>query len=157
MKLYLDTSDLVKMYVDQPRSEEVRSLTDNASALATASITYAETRAALARLRRESVLSASRFAAIKRQLEEDWRHVVSVHMNGDLVREAGEFAERYRLRGMDSLHLAAYAEFRRTNAPDEVRFCSSDTELDKAARAVASRLAGKQPAWKEGATDDDAR
>lgn len=157
MKVYLDTSDLVKMYVDQPRSEEVRSLTDKASALATASITYAETRAALARLRRENALSASRFAAIKRQLEEDWQHVVAVHLNGDLIREAGDFAERYRLRGIDSLHLAAYAEFRRANAPDEVQFCSSDIELDKAAKALASRLAGKQPAWREGATDVDSK
>lgn len=100
-----------------------------------------------ARARRENILTQSMFATIKRKLEENWSGIVAVAMTDDLVREAAEFAERYRLRGAESVQLAAYAEFLRTNAPDEVRFSSSDGALDNAARALASRLAGKKPSW----------
>lgn len=48
MILYVDTSALVKVYVTEPGSSEVRGRIDEAEAVATALVTYAEARAALA-------------------------------------------------------------------------------------------------------------
>ena len=53
MTLYLDTSSLVKLYVDEPGSDAVHRLVGTATAVATSSIAYTETRAALTRRRRE--------------------------------------------------------------------------------------------------------
>ena len=53
MILYLDTSSLVKLYVDEPGSEDVLRLVDQAELVTTSVVAYAEARAALARRRRE--------------------------------------------------------------------------------------------------------
>jgi uncharacterized protein with PIN domain len=57
--LYLDTSSLVKLDVAETGSEVVQQLVGEAHVVATSIVAYAETRAALARLRREGVLRAS--------------------------------------------------------------------------------------------------
>lgn len=53
MTLYLDTSSLVKLYVTESGSDVVRQLVGGAKVVATSVVAYPETRAALARLRRE--------------------------------------------------------------------------------------------------------
>ncbi len=62
MTLYLDTSGLVKLYVAKPGSDAVRKLVDAASVVATSAIAYTETRAAMARRRRERTLRPGAFA-----------------------------------------------------------------------------------------------
>ena len=56
MFLYLDSSALVKRYVDERMSEAVRALMDEAPAAATALITHTEVGAALARAMRDGRL-----------------------------------------------------------------------------------------------------
>ncbi|MEK7696897.1 MAG: type II toxin-antitoxin system VapC family toxin, partial [Pseudomonadota bacterium] len=55
MILYLDTSALVKLYVREAGSGEVKKLARESAALATSIVAYAEVRAAFARLMREGV------------------------------------------------------------------------------------------------------
>jgi uncharacterized protein len=57
MILYLDTSSLIKIYVDEPGSEIVRRLLGQASIVSTSVIAYPESRTALGRLRREGTLT----------------------------------------------------------------------------------------------------
>jgi uncharacterized protein len=64
--LYLDTSSLVKLYVAEAGSEDVRAQVHRATVVATSMIAYPETRAALARRRRERALRPAAFAAAKR-------------------------------------------------------------------------------------------
>ena len=58
MTLYLDTSSAIKLYVSEAGSDVVHALVDDAAIVATSAIAYAETRAGLARLRRDRALSA---------------------------------------------------------------------------------------------------
>jgi len=60
--LYLDTSSLVKLYIAEPGSELVRELVNQAVVVTTSVIAYTETRAALARRRREGALTPAVFA-----------------------------------------------------------------------------------------------
>ena len=57
MTLYLDTSSLVKLYVEEIGSDDVRELVAEAVVVSTSIVAYPETRAALARLRRRGDLS----------------------------------------------------------------------------------------------------
>ena len=57
-----------------------------------------------------------------------------------LCREAGEFAERYRLRAYDSVHLAAFAEVAREAGVRKTRFSSFDNALNRAARSLGRTL-----------------
>jgi hypothetical protein len=50
--LYLDTSSLVKLWVEEAGSNDARDLVAQAAVVATSMVAYPETRAARARLRR---------------------------------------------------------------------------------------------------------
>jgi uncharacterized protein len=138
--LYLDTSSLVKLYVAEKGSDVVRQLAKKATVVSTSLMAYAEMRAALARLRREHQLTAAQFASAKREFERQWPAYLSVEVTDPLCREAGELAERYRLRGYDSVHLASYAEVARQAGAGETRFSSFDEKLNRASRSLRRRL-----------------
>jgi len=138
--LYLDTSSLVKLYVAEPGSDAVRKLVKAASVVATSTIAYTETRAALARRRRERALRPKAFASAKKTFEADWPKYFTVDVTSALCRQAGEFAERYRLRAYDSVHLAAFAEVAREAGLRDTRFSSFDDALNRAARSLRRTL-----------------
>lgn len=142
MILYLDTSSLAKLYIDESGSDEVRALVADAQIAATSDVAYPEMRAALARRRREGSLSATSFRAAKRALHADWPDYVTVTVTPALCREAGHIAERYRLRGFDSIHLASFLELVRTGEARDVTFSSFDAALNMA--ALAARRAARQ-------------
>jgi predicted nucleic acid-binding protein len=139
--LYLDTSSLVKLYVEEVGSGDVRALVVQATVVATSVVAYPETRAALARLHRSGDLTRRGFAAAKSQFETQWFALLTLDVTAPLSREAGEFAERYAQRGFDALHLATFAEIARRAGPSETRFSSFDEHLNKASVDVARRLA----------------
>ena len=140
MTLYLDTSSLVKLYVAEPDTEAVRRLVDDAAVVATSQIAYPETRAALARRRREGALSPEAFATAKRTFDADWARYFALEVTASLCREAGELAERLRLRGYDSVHLASFAELVRRGGAGDAVFSSYDRRLDRASRTVLREL-----------------
>ena len=140
MTAYLDTSSLVKLYVAEVGTDAVRRLVDDATVVATSQIAYPETRAALARRRREGALSTGAFATAKRTLEADWGKYFVVEATASLCREAGELAERLRLRGYDSVHLASFAEVVRSAGSRETLFSSYDDALNRASRTILREL-----------------
>lgn len=140
MTVYLDTSSLIKLYVAETGSDVVRQFVSEARVVSTSLVAYAETRAALARLRREGQLPASRFASAKREFEEQWSAYLTVEVTDSLCRAAGDLAERYSLRGFDSVHLASFAEVARRAGIDETRFSSFDDRLNEAVRKLTRSL-----------------
>jgi predicted nucleic acid-binding protein len=141
MTVYLDTSSLVKLYVAEPGSDDVREVVGQATVVSTSLLAYAETRAALARLRREGALTAATFSLAKRQFENEWPAYFAVEVTDSLWRAAGEMAERYGLRGFDSVHLASFAEVARGSGVGTTRFSSFDDRLNDAARKLTRTLA----------------
>ena len=140
MTLYLDTSSLVKLYVTEAGSDVVRQLVGNARVVATSVVAYAETRASLARLRREGALTGSKLVSAKREFEEQWPTYLTLEATDSLCRAAGELAEKYSLRGFDSIHLASFAEVARRAGTDDTRFSSFDDRLNQAARKLTRTL-----------------
>jgi predicted nucleic acid-binding protein len=136
--VYLDTSSLVKLYFEQTGSDEVRRDLAEASVAATSLVAYAEARAAFARLRREGDITASAFRSVKRDLDNDWPGYLTVAPTIDLCRSAGDLAERYHLRGFDSIHLASFLDLASTD-PSDVRFSSFDRVLNRAATTALRR------------------
>lgn len=140
MTLYLDTSSLVKLYVAETGTDAVRRLVEDAALIATSQIAYPETRAALARRRRERALSAGEFATAKRTFDADWAGYVAVEVTASLCREAGELAERLRLRGFDGVHLASFAEVVRRVGVRDAHFSTFDDRLARAGRTLLQEL-----------------
>jgi predicted nucleic acid-binding protein len=140
--LYLETSSLVKLYVTESGSEVVRQLVDKCDVVATSVVAYPETRAALARLRREGVLTAAKLKSTRREFDEQWATYLRLEATDSLCRAAGELAEKYRLRGFDSIHLASFAEVSRHAGSRHTRFSSFDDRLNQAAAKVTRSSPG---------------
>ena len=72
MFLYLDSSALVKRYIDEPHSEAVAHLMDDTLAIGTSAISRVEVGAALARAARGNRLDAEGARGAQEQFAEDW-------------------------------------------------------------------------------------
>jgi len=137
--LYLDTSNLVKLHVEEPGSPEVQGMVDAAELVTTSVVAYAEARAALARRQRERSLTRSEHRRAKAALDEDWARILSLEVTDGLSRAAGDLAERYRLRGFDAVHLCSYLQVADEFPTDSVSFSSADATLNRAARLASLR------------------
>ena len=130
--LYLDTSSLLKLYVEEDHSEIVRDVTHNATGLFTCRITYPEARSALARRHREGALTETAYRRIITQLDEDWEALFIIDFD---ERLAGELTERHAIRGFDAVHLAAALSLVSDSPDIDVRFSTFDARLQIAATA----------------------
>jgi len=137
--LYLDTSALVKLYVDEPGRERVEAAVRNAERIATVRVTYAEARAAFARQRRERAITARDLRTLVRALDEDWASLAVVEVTEASVRAAADLAERHAIRAYDALQLATAVQLHAEGAT--VAFCSFDVQLSRAARRQRLTLA----------------
>ncbi|MDF0673883.1 MAG: type II toxin-antitoxin system VapC family toxin [Nitrospira sp.] len=99
MMLYLDTSALVKLYVNEPMSRELAAAMDEAEAVATSLLAYVESRATFARIRREARLSAQAYRRIVDAFVEDWTRYISIEVTDRIVKDAGDLAAHRGLRG----------------------------------------------------------
>ncbi len=133
MILYLDTSALVKMYVEEVGSADVRNKSGQAEGIATSRIAYAEARAALARKYREGGLSGSDYRLVVEELDQDWANYFAVEVSDSLVKSAGRLAEKYALRGADAIHLAS-AVILAKEVGRSLMFACFDGQLSSAAR-----------------------
>ena len=141
MTVYLDTSSVLKLHVEEPASDQVRELIGSATVTVTSNVAYPEARSALARRRRDRTLTASAFRTAKRDLEADWWTYLVIPASAEVCREAGNLAEQYKLRGFDSIHLASFAEMlRRLQGRDDAVFSSFDEALNDAARRLARTI-----------------
>jgi predicted nucleic acid-binding protein len=134
--VYLDTSSLIKLYVEEEGSGLIRELVERAELVATSVVAYAEARAALARQRREGGLTAAGYDRAKADFERDWPRYLTIEVSEAVYRSAGNLAEKHHLRGFDSLHLASYISLYRDGAR-QIRFSAFDGTLTRAARKEA--------------------
>lgn len=137
MILYLDTSALVKLYVEEAHSLFVRRAASAASARLAHDIAYVECRAALARRRQDGSLAASDHARCRRQFDRDWEQISVISVTPALIHRAAALAETLVLRAYDSIHLAAAeAAAAVAQGRTEFRFAAFDTRLIEAARVL---------------------
>lgn len=140
MILYLDTSALIKLYVAEPGSQEIRNAVANADASTTHLIAYAETCAAFARAARAGRLAAGDINRYRRALDQDWARLDVITPDAVVIRRAGDLAFAFELRGYDSVHLAAAEALGVVTGQENFRFAAFDIALNKAARGLGLQL-----------------
>ena len=139
MILYLDTSAVVKLYADETGSDRVRAGIAEAKVCATHLIAYAETRAAFARKAQQPGYKDC-LQSWREDFERDWQSFEIVGVTQELIHRAGDLAEAHRLRGYDSVHLAAVEALWRVAAGLDFRFLVFDGDLANAAHKLGIRL-----------------
>ena len=135
MFLYLDSSALVKRYIDEPHSEAVAHLMDETLAVGTSAISRVEVGAALARAARGDRLDAEGARGAREQFADDWPDFGKVPVTDRLLTRAEELAWKHGLRAYDAVQLAAalVCEETLTALDESVLFACFDDELTAAA------------------------
>ena len=143
MTAYLDTSALVKLYIDEPDAESAwRAVGDRT--LSTCRITWAEACAAVARREREAPSSSTAWDDARARLANDWGAYLLVEVTQALVTRAGEYASVFALRGYDAVQLAAATTLESTLRQPLI-FVSFDRRLNRAARVLGLSLPEAAP------------
>jgi predicted nucleic acid-binding protein len=124
---------LVKLIVEEEGTSATREATGRSSTVATSTVSYVETRAALARMKAGRRIGGRDWQRARRYLDRIWLDVLSVPAEDEVLVTAAELADDHSLRGYDAIQLASAVTLRRAG---EVRFLCWDAELDAAARAV---------------------
>ncbi|MEO6596424.1 MAG: type II toxin-antitoxin system VapC family toxin [Planctomycetota bacterium] len=132
--IYLDTSWLVKLYVDEPGSAGVRKVVDADSDVVVSDLAYVEFHSAVARRRRERTLAARSAATLVARFRKDWSERVRVAVSLDVLLRAADLLSEHPLRSLDALQLAS-ALLIATGAPEALRFGAADDRLNAAATA----------------------
>ena len=134
MILYLDTSSLVKLYVREDGSDEVKALFDRARVVATSQAAYAEACAAFARKHRQGDFTDAQYHTVITNLQRHWGAYFALDVSWPVSKLAGELAERHSLRGFDAIHLASALTLK-TRLGSTITFSSSDYTLEDAAKS----------------------
>ena len=135
MILFCDTSALLKLYIAESGSDEIKARALEADAVAVCRIAWAEAHAALSRRAREVPEDEATIEQAKAALAADWPHFVVMEIDQLLVERAGEYADTFALRGYDSIQLAAAYETGRISQ-SSIFFACFDIRLNKAAKLL---------------------
>jgi predicted nucleic acid-binding protein len=137
--LYLDTSSLMKLFVQEEGSRLVEALVEGSQGAAISLVGYPEARAALARVTREGRLTKGEHRRALRRLEEAWADFIVIAVDEALIRLAGALAEKHFLRGFDSIHLASALSLQQ-QIGETITFSAAETRLSGAARVEGLAL-----------------
>jgi predicted nucleic acid-binding protein len=133
VKLYLDTSALVKLYVEEEGSGAVREAVTHAETVATTVIAYVEACAAFERRRREGRLSRGNCRRTIQELRSDWDHYLLLEVTNEIIRRAADLVAVHPLGAYDAIHLAAAKELQeRLHGP--IFFACWDSNLSTSAK-----------------------
>ena len=144
MIVYFDTSALVKRYIEEAGAPEVKTLFETESAiLGSVIFTQVEMAAALQKAIQLGNASESLLSEIWQDFLEDWKSFTRIQVSSIMVEKASQFSFAFKLRGTDSLHLAA-AWLWQEKLALPVTLASFDRAL-----WLAGRQAGVQ-VWPEG-------
>jgi uncharacterized protein len=133
--LYLDTSALFKLYVDEAGSDAVHAAVAAAESVAVCRIAWAEAMSALARRGREVPADQTAIEQARQALRNDWPNFLVLEVSQKVVEQAGEYADTFALRAYDSVQLAS-AQWTLQRAQQPVTFACFDKRLCKAAKLL---------------------
>jgi predicted nucleic acid-binding protein len=135
---YFDASALVKRYVEEPGSAEVRRLLEQCSVCASR-LSEVEIASALVRRTRDgSLLPRDRDRALS-ALAEDMKSLYVVELFPEIARAARGLLVRHPLRASDAVQLASSAHVRE-GAMQSVLFVAFDDRLNLAAQQEGMTL-----------------
>ncbi|MGH3120992.1 MAG: type II toxin-antitoxin system VapC family toxin [Streptosporangiaceae bacterium] len=143
--VYFDSSALVKLLTEEPRSDLVAELWDGCDAAVASRLAYPEVCAALAAAGRNHDLTGRELNAAGQTWGEFWAAIRPVELTTAVEQHAGQLARSYALRGADAVHLASAFAI----GDDDLVMAAWDRRLHQGARSAGLRVA---PAAFDGGT-----
>lgn len=143
MALYVDTSALLKRYLDEPDSGTAEAYLEADPDWYSGRHTYVETRRNLWRALCGSDLpdaeaGRAELARLRDVFEDDWRRMAVIELDEVTCRLAADIAELTSLRTLDALHLAAASRL----GPQVLTVLTFDIRQAQAARQLHFTVLG---------------
>ena len=135
MILYLDTSALVKLFLEEEHSDFVRDRAQASTLVMVSELTWTELCAALSLKRRTGLITGTQVGATLAEMTMGWPRYQRLGTDAALFTEAGELALRLDLRAYDSVQLASAWRAFGVIGP-ALQFCSFDRKLNTAAQGL---------------------
>ena len=135
MNLYLDASALVKCFVTEIGSAEVRAVMDAAELVGTVSMTRVEVESAFAKSVRVGLLTDADARLAQATFVALWPDLIRIHVSDFVVTSASELVWIYGLRAYDAVQLAT-ALFWQRSIGQAVVFATYDQKLWQAAQSA---------------------
>ena len=132
MTLYVDTSALLKRYVDEPDSDLAVEMMLSDPVLVTSRLTEVELRRNLTRL-----LSGEYLLTARRRVRADLHSFALVNLDARTCNEAAQVTEQTLCRSLDALHIAAARR-----CGDSTTFLTFDVRQAQAARSAGLTVIG---------------
>jgi len=104
--VYLDTSALVKRFVQENKTQEVNQLIQQADIAGSSSLTQVEMASALTKAVRLTWVPARDAENAWQDFVLQWPDFVRTPVSNIIIERASQLAWKYGLRGYDALHLA---------------------------------------------------
>lgn len=133
MTLYVDTSAMLKLYVDEPDSEIAVQLVSSDPVLVTSWVSVVEVRRNLGRL-----LAGSALASATAAFEADLDAFALVAAGEAVCRASARIGEVLGVRSLDAVHLGTAQALRIPRIP----FCTFDLRQAQAARSLGFTVLG---------------
>ena len=133
MSVYVDSSALLKIYVDEPETDAAVRLLSGRR--------WVSGRHTLVEVRRNlhRVLDGDELERARRRFARDWEEMDAVDIGETTSELAAGLAERTGVRSLDALHLGAAAV---TGADDALPILTFDVRLAEAARSLGWTVLG---------------
>lgn len=130
MRAFVDTSALLKKYIEEKGSQQLEEVLEGVSDLIVSPVTWVELNAAVAWCLHRGLLTAQQSSWILSEAETDFYSYSQVVWNEELVEAATRMVFRYPLKALDAIQLAAGV----LSKPD--LFLTSDRKLFEETRKV---------------------
>lgn len=132
--IYLDSSALVKRYVEEDGSGAVDRLLAEHPYAATSRLAYPEILSALHRKHRAKEITARVLGTLIAAFESDWGKIFVLEFDENLLPIIKQVLRKHAVRGADAVHLAS-GIWLRSVLKEDVIFACADAKLLDAARA----------------------
>jgi len=107
MKAFIDTSSLIKKYIEEKGSETLDKHLEKITQIIISPITILEINSVLERKLREKTITKKESEFVEKELKTDLIYMGVVNWNNNLEKKSIEVIRKYQLKVFDGLQLAA--------------------------------------------------
>jgi predicted nucleic acid-binding protein len=133
MILYLDTSALVKRYIQEAGTDEVIALLESAESVGSASLTKVEMAAAFEKTVRQGWVKRKIAMQAWQDFLDHWSSFTRLNTSSGSIDRASALAWEYGLRGYDAVHLACALLWKET-LETQITMATFDRDLWQASK-----------------------
>jgi uncharacterized protein len=136
MKLYFDTSALLKKYISESGSDNVDKLFNSATQVNVSILSHTESISALKRLHIEKEITEKDYALLRNEIKTDFLYFNVIDISNEIIQISIELIDKHQLKSLDSIQLATAVCLK--NEIDFVVAC--DSKLIKAAKKEGFKI-----------------